>query len=124
MPLGATDVSVGSTATNLRCPRYVRFSLIETTSQRLRQVSIGPQADVVAQSIIGGCGDEQPTNIADENAPCGKARCVSDHGSTVSITDVPQQQKVRGAFDPEEETHGRPQEVGLTFLTARVGIRY
>jgi len=42
----------------------------------------------------------------------------------VSITDVPQQKKVTGAFDPEEEIHSRPQEVRLIFLTARIEIRY
>jgi hypothetical protein len=32
--------------------------------------------------------------------------------------------KVLGAFDPEEEIDSRPQEIPLTFLTARVEIRH
>src|ERR1700743_2130661 len=56
----------------------------------------------------------KPT-ISDDGSP----RCVSDDGSTVSITDVPQRKKVLGAFDAEEEIHSQPQEVRLIFLTAR-----
>jgi hypothetical protein len=32
--------------------------------------------------------------------------------------------KVPGAFDREKEIHSRPQEIHLTFLTARVELRY
>jgi hypothetical protein len=51
--------------------------------------------------IIGGCGDEQSTILADEDVPCGKGRDTSsDDGSSVSIADMPQQKKgFLGAFD-------------------------
>jgi len=48
---------------------------------------------------------------------------IVGHAATVSITDVPQQ-KSSCAFDREKEIHSRPQEIRLTFLTARVELRY
>ena len=48
---------------------------------------------------------------------------IVGHAATVSITDV-LSKKVPGAFDREEEILSRPQEVRLTFLTARVEVRY